>query len=129
MSIKLKNKSETLLNTEFKISPKGYNALEVDTLFDEILKDYETVENNILISKDEYEQLQKEIKDLNQQLIDLKIDLDSEKSKWKYVDTNTDNVHIDNLVLLKRIGKLEKIIHDKLHLSIEDINTFDPDDC
>ena len=24
---------------------------------------------------------------------------------------------------LKRIGKLEKIIHEKLHISIEDINT------
>ena len=129
MSVKLKNKGDDIATKRFKVSPKGYDALEVDTLLDEIVKDYETIENNMLISKEEYDSLLEEIKSLKDQLINLKIELDNEKGKWKYIDTDKDNVHIDNLVLLKRIGKLEKIIHEKLHISIEDINTFDPDDC
>ena len=129
MPIKLKNQSHDLATKRFKISPKGYDGLEVDTLLDEIVKDYELIENNVLLTKNEYESLLGDIKKLEQELIQLKIDLGSEKDKWKYVDVDTDNVHIDNLVLLKRIGKLEKIIHDKLHLSPDEINSFDPDDC
>ena len=129
MSIKLKNNSDNLSTRQFKVSPKGYDALEIDTLLDEVIKDYEQVENAVLISKEEYQSLLDEIKKLKQEIIDMKIDLDNEKGKWKYIDVDQDNVHIDNLVLLKRIGKLEKIIHEKLHLSPEEINSFDPDDC
>ena len=129
MPIKLKNKSDDIASKKFSTAPKGYNALEVDTLLDDMIKDYEAVENNLLISQAEYDALVSQIKDLEQQLVNLKIELDNEKGKWKYIDTNKDNVHIDNLVLLKRIGKLEQIIHDKLHISPEDIKTSDPDDC
>ena len=64
MPIKLKNSSVLLVNKEFKISPKGYNGLEVDQLLDQIIKDYELVENNCLLSKQEAESLQKKIDDL-----------------------------------------------------------------
>lgn len=129
MAVKLKKNSDTLASNRFTPKNGGYNAFEVDSLLDEIIADYEKVENNVLISKTEYEQLNKRIEELEKQNIELKIKFDKANSKWKYLITDDKKVHIDNLELLIRIGKLEKIIHDKLHLNPDEINTFDPDDC
>jgi len=128
MAIKLKYSSKDLSTKKFTIKPKGYDGLEVDSLLDKIISDYETLEGNILLEKDEYDNLVKEIERLRKENIDLKVKLDNEKNKWKYVKNDGKDIHIDNLVLLRRIGKLEKIIHDRLHINPDDI-TFDPDDC
>ena len=128
MAIKLNFESKKLLSKEFKKAPKGYDPFEVDTFFDDIIKDYETIEDNILLSKEELKAMKDEIENLKKENIDLKVSLDKEKNKWKYVKNDGKDIHIDNLVLLRRIGKLEKIIHDKLHMNPDDI-TFDPDDC
>ena len=128
MPIKLKNNSEELSSKSFKIEPRGYDALDVDATLDKIIKDYETVESNMLISYEEYKKLIDEINDLKKENIDLKVSLDKEKNKWKYVNIGEQGVHIDNLVLLKRIGKLEKYIHEKNHINPDDID-FGPDDC
>ena len=129
MPIKLKNNSDNLLNKQFSIKPKGYDALEVDCLFDQIVKDYEEVENNILLSNEEYLDLIKDKERLEKDIINLKIELDNEKGRWKYIKNEGKDIHIDNLELLQRIGKLEKIIYEKLHLNPDEITTFDPDDC
>ena len=129
MPIKLKNSSELLVNKEFKISPKGYNGLEVDQLLDQIIKDYELVENNCLLSKQEAESLQKKIDDLTKENIRLSVELDNEKSRWKYIKSDGKDIHIDNLVLLQRIGKLEQIIYERLHINPDELTkNFDPDD-
>ena len=129
MPIKLKNSSESLVNKEFSNSPRGYNPLEVDTMLDQIIKDYETVENNCLLSKLEEENLQNKIVALEKENIKLKVELDNEKSRWKYIKKDGKDIHIDNLVLLQRIGKLEQIIYDRLHMNPDEIISFDPDDC
>lgn len=128
MAIKLKLDSEYLTNEKLPISSNGYDALAVDTIFDKIIKDYETIENGVLLSKEEYESLINKIKGLEKSLIDASIEVKSQKDKWKYV-CGDKNISSDNFELLKRIGKLESIIHEKLRLSLEEINSFDPDDC
>ena len=128
MPMKLKNSSEMLVNKEFKILPKGYSGLEVDQLLDQIIKDYEIVENNCLLSKQEAESLQNKIDTLTKENIRLSVELDNEKSRWKYIKSDGKDIHIDNLVLLRRIGKLEQIIYERLHISPDDISNFDPDD-
>ena len=128
MAIKLKNNSDNLANKKLPHKPKGYDPLEVDILLDSIINDYELVESGILLSKEEYQSLLKQIDALKKDNIQLKIDLDKEKGRWKYISTDS-NIHIDNLVLLERIGKLEKVIKEKLHLNPDEINSFDPDDC
>ena len=53
MPIKLKNHSESLVSKEFPGKNGGYDSFSVDALLDSVIKDYELVEKNILISKDE----------------------------------------------------------------------------
>ena len=128
MPIKLKTNSKELGSKEFAIKPKGYDAYDVDNTLDMIIKDYETIENNVLMSYEEHKALIEEINKLRNENVDLNVSLDKEKNKWKYVKMDGKDIHIDNLELLKRIGKLEKIIHDRLHINPDDID-FGPDDC
>ena len=129
MPIKLKNSSDNLINTEFSIQAKGYNALQVDTLLDQIINDYKLVENSVLLSKQEEVSLKEKIETLSQENIRLSVELDNEKSRWKYIKSNGEDIHIDNLVLLHRIGKLEQIIYERLHINPDELISFDPDDC
>ena len=128
MSIKLKKNSDYLANIQFPSAPRGYNTLEVDAVYDQIIKDYETVEQNCLLSKEEYQELKDKINELIKENTELKIELDNEKGRWKYIKNDGKDIHIDNLELLQRIGKLEKIIVEKLHMNPDKITTFDPDD-
>lgn len=129
MAVKLKHSTETLLNKQFQHKGAGYDSFDVDTVFDEIIKDYHIIESNHLVSEEEYQNLKKEIESLKKENINLKIELDNEKSKLKYIKKDGKDIHIDNLELLKRIGRLEYIIHEKLHLNPDEISNFDPDDC
>ena len=129
MPVKLKKNSKAIASLQFPLKAKGYDVLEVDLLLDQIVKDYEDVEQNILLSKDEYDTLLKRKEELEREIINLKIELDNEKSRWKYIKNEGKDIHIDNLELLQRIGKLEKYIYEKLHLNPDQITNFDPDDC
>lgn len=128
MSIKLKKNSDYLANVQIPGTAGGYNSLEVDALLDQIIKDYETVEQNCLLSKEEYQDLKDKINNLSKENTELRVELDNEKGRWKYIKNDGKDIHIDNLELLQRIGKLERIIVEKLHLNPDKITTFDPDD-
>ena len=128
MSIKLKKNSDYLANLQIPGTAGGYNSLEVDSLLDQIIKDYETVEQNCLLSKEEYQEIKDRIANLSKENTELRVELDNEKSRWKYIKNDGKDIHIDNLELLQRIGKLERIIAEKLHLNPDKITTFDPDD-
>ena len=128
MSIKLKKNSDYLANVQIPSATGGYNPLEVDSLLDQIIKDYETVEQNHLLSKEEYQELKDKITNLSKENTELRVELDNEKSRWKYIKNDGKDIHIDNLELLHRIGKLERIFAEKLHLNPDEISTFDPDD-
>lgn len=128
MSIKLKKNSDYLANVQIPGTSGGYNSLEVDALLDQIIKDYETVEQNCLLSKEEYQEIKDRISNLSKENTELRVELDNEKSRWKYIKNDGKDIHIDNLELLQRIGKLERIIVEKLHLNPDKITTFDPDD-
>ena len=121
MPIKLKNHSEDLANKEIPGKNGGYDPFSVDSLLDSVVRDYELVEKNVLISKEEYDNLLEEISSLKKEVIELKVEVDLEKMKWKDLRKNPSDVHLDNLELLKRIGKLEKIIEDKMHINPDDI--------
>lgn len=128
MDKKLKLCSEELANKRFKPCGKGYDALQVDKLFDEVIQDYEFIENNLVTyTKEENYAMIQHIESLKKRISELTIELEKEKAKWKYVKGSS-GVSEDNYELLKKIGKLERIIYDKLRLSPEEIKNFDPDD-
>ena len=111
MPIKLKKNSEYLSTTKFPISARGCYAYEVDTVFDQIIKDYETVENNQLLSNEEYKELISQIEKLKAENIELRVELDNEKSRWKYIKNEGKDIHVDNLELLRRTRVRGEEIH------------------
>ena len=118
MDKKLNFSSDELLNHQFKSNVKGYDPDEVDAYLDKIIEDYREFESSRL------EQANKsgaDVKALNDEIEKLKDELEKEKARWKYISKDPKDLHIDNYELLKRIGKLEMYIKDKLNINPDDI--------
>ena len=62
MAIKLVLSAEEIGNKVFKGVPRGYDPYDVDKYLDQIISDYEKVENNYLASKTEMDELNNKIK-------------------------------------------------------------------
>ncbi len=115
---KLNCSSDELLNKKFSTSVNGYNPLEVDEYLDKIIRDYEAFEKSLSISDNS---LLEQVKTLKEENAKLRSELENEKDKWKYISKDHKNIHIDNYELLLRIGKLEKIIYEKLNMNPDEI--------
>ena len=111
--------SKELLDKRFSNAPRGYDPLEVDTVLDKIIEDYETFEN--LPKGKASESVLKELEELRKANQELKAELEKEKNKWKYISKDRKDIHIDNYELLQRIGKLEMIIYEKLNMNPDEI--------
>ena len=118
MAKDLKFSSDELLNIKFKAVEHGYDPLQVDKVLDEIMEDYAKIESEANISNKE---LLDQIAELKKQNALLNEQLQLEKNKNKYLPKDQKEVHPDNYVLLLRIGKLEKIIFERLNLGPDDI--------
>ena len=118
MAKDLKFTSEDLLNIKFKAVQCGYDPKQVDVVLDEIIEDYKKIENEQ--SKD-VQELLNQIAELKKQNASLNEQLQKEKSKINYLPKDLKEVHVDNYVLLTRIGKLESIIFEKLNMNPYDI--------
>ena len=123
MDKKLNFTKEELLNHQFGNSPYGYTPLEVDEFFDKVIEDYETLlaKNSNNVQGKDVEELASEILRLKKENESLKKELEEEKNKWKYMPKDHRYIHLDNYELLKRIGRLEMIIHEKLNINPDDI--------
>ena len=110
MAIKLFLNSQTIMNRVFPIVAKNaYDATEVDKFLDLIIKDYVTVEANILVLKNEYEQLKEKNKALEQEKRELEIEVERYKTRFTNINPG-DNVTTDNIELVRRINALEKFL-------------------
>ena len=109
MAIKLILTAEQIGNKVFKGAPRGYDAYEVDKFLDQVILDYEKVENNYLVSKSEIEKLEQKIKDLETDKHNLEIELGKLKAKYSKIKP-TDVVTDDNINLIKRINTLETFL-------------------
>ncbi|MCQ2815023.1 MAG: hypothetical protein MJ227_01860 [Bacilli bacterium] len=108
--IKLNLTSEKVLNEEFKPVPHGYDPLMVDRFFDKMLEDYRIVEENILLSKQEYIDLLKKIENLTKQSKDLEIQNSRLNSRLSNIKP-TDLVTSDNVDLIKKVNAYERYIY------------------
>lgn len=109
MAIKLVLSSKEILDKVFTISPRGYDAFEVDQFLDRVLKDYATIETNYLLSKREIEDNNKRLKQLEKEKHDLEIELSKYRNRFSNVK-DTDNVTADNIQLIKKINAYEKFL-------------------
>ena len=95
---------EDIYEKEFKIDARGYRPQEVDNLLDIVIKDYGEFIKIIHAYEKEYQNLNKENKELKAEIRKLKDQLDEEGSTSKPVS---------NVDILRRLSKLEKIVYGK----------------
>lgn len=121
MEKRTKFSSQELLDIKFNNCPQGYDPLEVDKVLDQIIEDYERIESGALSNNIDASRLAKEVEELKQMNQDLRLELESEKNKWKYVSKDHKNIHIDNYELLNRVGRLEMYIKEHLNVNPDEI--------
>lgn len=106
MEAKVVLSPKKIINKEFKVDFKGYNADEVDHFLDLIIKDYESFAALLNDSYDKIEKYETMILDLKRKITQL----EKEKAMQE------DNVHAleenisSNVDILKRLSLLEKVV-------------------
>lgn len=96
-------KAIDIFNKEFKVKMRGFDPDEVDEFLDNIMKDYETFNKEILALQEENDRLNAKINQLNKsQAVISKIQPESQKSQT-----------VTNFDILKRLSNLEKKVFGK----------------
>ncbi len=98
--------TKDILEKDFSIDTKGYRLKEVDSFLDQIIKDYNTM--NEIISE-----LEDEKKSLTDENIALKQEVRNLKMKLEALKSNSDTDGTSSADLLRRLSNLEKIIYGK----------------
>ena len=126
MANKLNYDGKTLLNIKFSPSQKGYDALEVDQIFDSIIKDYETMSNEIneLVTKNVKQQ--EKVNELKAELDRAKFEFASLKEKYEQL-RKTSSVTGDNYELVNKVAAYERVLHRK-GINLKKALS-DPDNC
>ncbi len=102
---KLNVSPEEILNKEFKVDFKGYSASEVDAFLDEVLEDYQTMEENVQELLDLITNLQEEVKKLKAKNVEL-------EGRKKALDLSH-TTQYSSIDILKRISRLEEQVYNK----------------
>ena len=102
---KLNLNPEEILNKEFNNDFKGYTPAEVDAFLDDVLDDYQTMEENVQELLDMINNLQERIKTLENKNIELE-----GRNKAFDLSNTTSYSSVD---LLKRISRLEEQVYSK----------------
>lgn len=108
--MKLTLSSSQLLNKKFIGKSKGYDPLEVDMFIDEIIKDYLLVENNVLLSNEDYQKIVNSNSEMKNQIREQEIVIADYKNKFNGIRENK-NISLENIEYLQRIAALEKYIY------------------
>ncbi len=96
---------EEILNKEFNVDFKGYSPNEVDAFLDNVLEDYQIMEDNVQQLLDEIAKLKDQVKTLTAKNIEL------EGKKMAFDLSNTTSY--SSVDVLKRISRLEEIVYNK----------------
>jgi DivIVA domain-containing protein len=96
---------EEILNKEFNVDFKGYSPNEVDAFLDNVLEDYQIMEDNVQQLLDEITKLKDQVKSLTAKNIEL------EGKKMAFDLSNTTSY--SSVDVLKRISRLEEIVYNK----------------
>lgn len=109
MNQKIVLSPKKILNKEFKIDFKGYNATEVDHFLDMVRQDYEAFAVLLNESYEKIEDLEKKIASQKQELAAIQREKALQDDSMKAMEENlTSNVDI-----LKRLSLLEKAVYNQ----------------
>ncbi len=98
---------QEVLDKEFKIDARGYRPQEVDKFLDMVIHDY--TEFITIIKKQE-----KEISVLTNDNINLKNEIRRLRTNLEAAeDSSVSNKYVNNVDLLQRLSKLEKVVFGK----------------
>ena len=109
MPIKLMLDSNKIYHKIFEGTKPGYDALQVDSFLDIVIKDYESMEEYITTTDEKMEELNNKVKMVNVQLAKAEAENATLKTKLGDISENQD-ASLNNLELLKRISKLEEAL-------------------
>jgi DivIVA domain-containing protein len=110
MAVKLLLDSNKIYHKEFEGTKPGYDALQVDSFLDIVIKDYDTFSKYVTDSEKTIEDLNSKATLLNQQLSKEEADNATLRNKLNGIGANAD-ASLNNLELLKRISALEKALN------------------
>lgn len=109
MAIRLLLDSNKIYHKIFEGTKPGYDALQVDSFLDIVIKDYETMEAYVVDCEKQTAELNNKVKMLNEQLT--KVEAENVNLKKKLGDiSNNQDANLSNLEHLKRISALEKAL-------------------
>lgn len=109
MPVKLMLDSNKIYHKVFEGTKPGYDALQVDSFLDIVIKDYESMEAYIGEVDQQIAELNNKVKMLNSELSDSEAENVTLKAKLGDISDNQD-ASLSNLELLKRISKLEEAL-------------------
>lgn len=109
MGVKLLLDSNKIYHKVFEGTKPGYDALQVDSFLDLVIKDYDTFAGYISNTESELSELKNKVRMLNEQLSQVEAENASLKAKFGNVSEN-EGVSLSNLELLKKIAKYEKAL-------------------
>ena len=107
MTYKIQLSPKKIVNKEFQIDFKGYNAEEVDYFLDMVVNDYEMFATMLNDSYMQIEKLQKANDELKQKVNQLETEKMIQNDQLKSMEDNLSA----NVDLLKRISNLEKAVY------------------
>lgn len=106
--MKLVLTSKEILNKEFSITARGYDATEVDTFLDKVLNDYRMIDSVVKALNSQINQLKKENEKLRKSLNSKEAEINE---NYNNLQVSTGVNRLDNLDLLRKISKYEKKLY------------------
>lgn len=101
----LKLNPEIILNKEFKTDFKGYTPSDVDLFLDDVLDDYQTIEDNVQELLGVIDRLQQQVNELTKK----NVELQAKKKAFDFTNTTS----YSSVDILKRISRLEEMMYNK----------------
>ena len=126
MANKLNYDEKSLLNIKFSPDQKGYNPLEVDEVFDKIIKDYETLTDAINDLAEKAEQQKSKYDNLKKEYDRVVVQLATLQKKFDALK-RVSNVTDDNYTLVNKVAAYERVLHRK-GINLKKALS-DPDNC
>ena len=112
MAHTLNYSSKSLLDVKFEPDHKGYDALAVDQVLDQIIEDLKFYEKYYNDSRNYIRKLESEIQNLKDKIREQELEVAKVKNKFSGLKPGQ-QVNETNIDYLKRISKLEEALYKK----------------